>query len=264
MSELAAAVQDVWVTARRGLLRGRREPRLLALPLLQPVLFMLLFGVVLSGVVAVPGVASYPGYLTPGLLVQAVAITAGLAAVGVAQDVRRGMVDRFRTLPVRASAVLFGRTAADLVRIAMTAAVAAAAGVIAGWRVHSGPAAAAAGFLLVLTFGYAVTWLSVVVGLSVRGPGAARVLVPVCLIPLTFVSNVLAPPDTMPSWLRPLAEANPVSAVVTALRLLWGNEPAGSGATPPSAYPLALTWIAAALLLAIPLALHRYRRAPAP
>ena len=96
-----------------------------------------------------------------------------------------------RTLPVRASAVLFGRTAADLVRIAMTAAVAAATGVIAGWRVHSGPAAAVAGFLLVLTFGYAVTWLSVVVGLSVHGPGAARVLVPVCLIPLTFVSNVL-------------------------------------------------------------------------
>ncbi|WP_196279241.1 ABC transporter permease [Catellatospora vulcania] len=264
MSEFAAAAQDAWVTARRGLLRGRREPRLLALPLLQPVLFMLLFGVVLSGVIGVPGVASYPGFLTPGLLVQAVAITAGLAAVDVARDVHRGMLDRFRTLPVPPSAVLFGRTVSDLVRISMTAAVAAATGVIAGWRVHSGPAAAAAGFLLVLTFGYAVAWLSVLVGLSLRTPRAARTAVLVCLVPVTFVSNVLAPEDTMPPWLRPLAEANPVSAVVTALRLLWGNEPATSAADPVSAYPLALAWVAAALLAAIPLALHRYRRLPAP
>ncbi|GIG09647.1 ABC transporter permease [Catellatospora coxensis] len=264
MSELAAAAQDVVVAARRGLLRGRREPRLLALPLLQPVLFMMLFGVVLGGVIRVPGVADYAGFLTPGLIVQAVALTAGLAAVDVARDVHRGMVDRFRALPAPGAAVLFGRTVSDLVRIALTAAVAAATGVIAGWRVHSGPAAAAAGFLLVLTFGYAVAWLSVALGLSARTPRAARTVLLVCLMPLTFVSNVLAPPDTMPPWLRPLAEANPVSAVVTALRLLWGDEPAGSGATPASAYPLALVWIFAALLAAIPLALRRYRRTPAP
>lgn len=264
MTEFAAVAQDAWVAARRGLLRGRREPRLLALPLLQPVLFMVLFGVVLGGVIQVPGVAGYPGFLAPGLIVQAVAFTAGLAAVDVARDVHGGMVDRFRTLPVPGVAMLFGRTASDLVRVAMTAAVAAAAGVIAGWRVLSGPAAAAAGFALVLTFGYAVAWLSVLVGLSARTPRAARAIVLGCLVPLTFVSNVLAPPATMPPWLRPLAEANPVSAVVTALRLLWGNEPAASGASPPSAYPLALAWIAAVLLVAIPLALRRYGRTPAP
>lgn len=261
MSEIAAAAQDALVAARRGLLRGRREPRLL--PLLQPVLFMLLFGVVLGGVIRVPGVADYVGFLTPGLIVQAVAFTAALAAVDVARDVHHGMVDRFRTLPAPGAAVLFGRTVSDLVRIAMTTAVAAAAGVIAGWRVHSGPAAAAVGFLLVLTFGYAIAWLSVALGLSARTPRAARTIV-LRLVPLTFVSNVLAPPDTMPPWLRPLAAANPVSAVVTALRLLWGNEAAGSGATPASAYPLAVAWVAALLLLAIPPALHRYRRMPAP
>lgn len=264
MSEFAAVAQDVWVTARRGLVRGRREPRLLVLPLLQPVLFMLLFGVLLGGVISVPGVAGYPDFLIPGLIVQAVALTAGMAAVDVAGDVRHGMVDRFRALPTPGGAVLFGRTVSDLLRIAMTAAVAAAAGVIAGWRVHSGPAAAAAGFLLVLTFGYAVAWLSVLVGLSARTPRAARAVMPACLVALTFVSNVLAPPETMPPWLRPLAEANPVSAVVTALRVLWGDEPAGSGATAASAYPPALVWIFAVLVAAIPLALRRYRRTPAP
>ncbi|MEV0459090.1 ABC transporter permease [Catellatospora methionotrophica] len=261
MSEFAGAVQDVLVTARRGLLRGRREPRLLVLAVLQPVLFMLVFGVILGGVIRVPGVADYAAFLTPGLLVQAVALAAGLAAVGVARDVRGGMVDRFRTLPVSAASALFGRTGSDLVRVAMTAAVAAGVGVIAGWRVHSGPAAAVAGFALLLTFGYAVTWLSVLVGLCAGAPSTARLLVLACLLPVTFVSSVLAPPATMPPWLRPVAEANPVSAVATALRLLWGNEP---GPRPPMAYALAWGWVVVILLLAVPLALRRYRRSPAP
>lgn len=250
---------DTWVMARRSLLRARRMPRSLALSALQPVLFVLLFVYVLGGSVTVPGI-DYPAFVVPGLLVQAVALTAGLTAAGVAGDVRRGMIDRFRTLPVSGAAVLFGRTVADLVRIMLTGAVAAAAGVVAGWRIHTGPGPAVAGLLLLLAFGYAVTWLCVLVGLSARSPRAAGRTALGWLVALTFVSGALAPTSAMPDWLRPLAEANPVTAVVAALRVLWGDD--ALGATPLPAYPpvLALAWITAMLAVAVPLALRRYRR----
>ncbi|MEV4411117.1 ABC transporter permease [Catellatospora sp. NPDC049609] len=249
-------LRDAGELARRSLLRARRAPRTLVLAALLPLLLLLVFGYVLGGSVTVPG-GGYPTFLVPGVLVQAVALVAGLGAASVAGDVRRGMVDRFRGLPVTSAAVLFGATAADLVRIAVTVAVAAAAGVVAGWRVHTGAAAAAAGFGLLLLFGYAVTWAALLTGLYARSPGAARRTVYACLVPLTFVSGALAPTGTMPPWLRPLAEANPVTAVVTALRTLWGDPTAG---TVLPAYPLALLWPLAVLLVTIPLARRRYRR----
>lgn len=249
----AAGLRDAGELARRSLLRARRAPRTQVLAALLPLLLLLVFGYVLGGSVAVPG---YLGFLVSGVLVQAVTLTAGLGAANVAVDVRRGMVDRFRTLPVGSAAVLTGATAADLVRLAVTVTTGAAAGVVAGWRVDGGPAAAAAGFALLLLSGYALVWASLLVALYASTPGTARRMVYACLIPLAFVSGAVAPTDPMPWWLRPLAEANPVTVTATALRGLWSGTP-GTGL---SAYPLALLWPLAVLLLAVPLARRRYRR----
>jgi ABC-type multidrug transport system permease subunit len=255
-AQAAAGLQDTATMARRSLLRVRRAPQTLVLSALLPLLLLLVFGYVLGGSVAVP-VGGYAAFLVPGILVQAVTLTAGLGAVYVAGDVYRGMADRFRTLPVASAAVLFGTTAADLVRIAVTVAVAAVAGMVAGWRVQTGPAAAAAGFGLLLLYGYAVTWVSVLVGLHAPSPASARRMVYACLVPLTLVSAAIAPTGTMPPWLRPLAEANPVSAVAAALRALWGDGITGTGLP---AYPLALAWPLVVLLVTIPLARRRHRR----
>lgn len=258
---LASAAQDALLLARRGLLGIRRNPDLLIFLTVQPIIFLLLFAYVFGGSIVVPDVA-YREYLVPGILVQAVALSANLTAVNLAADRQRGMLDRFRSLPMSGPAVLAGRTASDLLAIVLVVLVTTLAGLLVGWRIHTGSPRALAGYLLLFLFGYATTWIFALIGLSVRSVDAAQGAGFVWIFPVTFVSNAFVATDALPPWLAPLADWNPISSVALSLRDLWGNAPEGvvRGSGLPAEWPTPLAFLWCALLLGafVPLALSRY------
>jgi ABC-2 type transport system permease protein len=262
MSAGMLAVADGWVIARRNLLELRRAPHLLVFTLIQPVMLVLLFAYVFGGAITVPEVG-YREYLLAGVLVQTAAFGSGVTSVKLAQDVRQGIVDRFRSLPMSRAAVLLGRTTADVVNSLAVTVVMAACGLVIGWRIHTGPAPALAGLLLLLAFGYVMSWISATVGLSVGSVEAAYSAGHLWLFPLTFVSNAFVTTDTLPQPLQAIADWNPVSAITLALRDMWGNAPVGParGSGFPAAHPVAASWLWIVGLLAVfvPLAVHRYR-----
>jgi ABC-2 type transport system permease protein len=264
MSVVALAVQDGWVVTKRNLIKIKRIPDLLIFTTIQPIMFVLLFAYVFGGAIPIPGV-NYKDYLMAGIFTQSIAFGSALTAIGLADDLQRGIVDRFRSLPMSRAAVLIGRTTSDLLNNVLVVTVMGLCGLLVGWRIHTSFPEALAGFGLLFLFGYAMSWVSAVIGLSVRSVEVAQSAGFIWLFPMTFLSNAFVSPATMAKPLQPVAEWNPISSVVLALRDLWGNSAAGvyRGTGWPSHHPFLLSalWSVGILAVFFPLAINRYRRA---
>jgi ABC transporter DrrB family efflux protein len=261
MSLVVGAAHDGWVVTKRNLIKIKRIPDLLIFSTIQPVMFVLLFAYVFGGAIKTSGVG-YREYLMAGIFTQSIAFGSSLTAIGLADDLTKGIVDRFRSLPMSRAAVLIGRTTSDLINNLLVAVVMGLCGLLVGWRVHTGLVGTLAGFAVLFLFGYAMSWISAVIGLTVRSVEVAQSAGFIWLFPLTFLSNAFIPTSTLPSWLRPVADWNPISSIVLAMRQLWGNTGSDRGSGFPAEHPvlLALLWSLGILVVFVPLAIARYRR----
>ena len=249
----SAAFSDAIVIARRNLMTIIRTPQLLVFSTIQPVMFVLLFRFVFGGAINVP-TQNYASFLLPGVFVQTVVFGSTTAAVALAYDLKGGMIDRFRSLPMARSAVLAGRTAADAVRNLFVIVLMIVVGYAVDFRFEGGVLGAIGAMAIALLFGYAFSWFFALVGLLVRDPETAQVAGFVPLFPLVFASSIFVSPATMPSWLRAFAEHQPITKVANAVRGL------SLGTASTRDVVVALLWIAAMLLVFAPLATWRYRR----
>ncbi|HEV8649594.1 MAG TPA: ABC transporter permease [Actinomycetes bacterium] len=259
-SKALRPVRDALAIAGRNLIAYRRVPQLLVFSTIQPVIFVLLFRYVFGGAVrSLPGVP-YVDYLMPGIFVQTTVFGAIGTAVGLATDLKSGLLERFRSLPMARSAVLVGRTVADLARNVFVAALMAAVGFAVGFRVHTSATAFLVGMLLVLWFGYVLSWVFATVGLAVGDPETAQAAAFPVMAPLVFASSAFVPVSSMPGWLQPFAEHQPVSVTASAVRaLVLGGDVLGVSTT---SYVLqSLAWGVGILLVFAPIAVWRYRRA---
>ncbi|HEY5136751.1 MAG TPA: ABC transporter permease [Candidatus Nanopelagicales bacterium] len=258
-------VHDGIVVTRRNLIQTLRVPESVFFSLVQPVIFVLMFAYVFGGAIPVgpgAGADAYREYLVPGIFGQTVAFAAAASTVGLAEDMHKGIVDRFRSLPMAASAVLFGRTAADATRQVLVLFVLSLTGLVVGWRIHNGVAMALEAYLLLLLFAYTVSWVGSWVGLHMPNPETASTAGLIWLFPLTFLSNAFVPINGMPPVIKTIAEWNPVSSLVLACRELFGN-PTG---IVPEVWPLQhaefYTLVSCLVVIAVfaPLAVRHYRR----
>jgi ABC-2 type transport system permease protein/oleandomycin transport system permease protein len=258
-SRLAWAFLDAMVLARRSLLQTLRVPQLIVFVTIQPVMFVLLFRYVFGGAIQVPG-GEYVNFLMPGIFVQTVAFGGVTTGIGLAEDMQRGLVDRFRSLPMAPSAVLTGRTVADLGRNLFTVLIMLAVGFAVGFRPHGTLAEFLLAMLVVIGFSFAFSWISALIGISVHSVEAAQSGGFIWMFPLTFASSAFVPVATMPSWLRPIAEHNPVSVVANSLRGLFHVDPSLTAADTRLALIQSAAWIVGILLVFVPLSVARYRR----
>jgi ABC transporter DrrB family efflux protein len=247
-------VADAFVMTTRLLRQIPRIPELLIFSIIQPIMFVVLFVYVFGGAIRTPGGIPYVQFLLPGVFVQTVAFGGAATGIGLADDLQKGLVDRFRSLPMARSALLLGRTTSDVVRNALTVIVMVAVGMATGFRFHGGALGVIAGLALLLLFEFAFSWIGVLIGLSVKSVEAAQSGGFIWLFPLTFASSAFVPVESMPSWLRGFADHQPVTVTVNALRGWFNGEPVGSTAWQ------ALGWIAGILVIAVPVAVTRYRR----
>lgn len=266
MTAVATAFGEGAVIARRNLLMILRVPELLVNAAVAPAMMTLLFGFIIGGAIDIPGLP-YREFLLDGIFVQAVLFGAVNTGTAIASDLRNGIVNRLMSMPISRTAVLVGRTTSDVVNSAVVIGVTALLGLVVGWRVHSSVLDVVGGLLLLLAFAYALSWLMAVVGLSTPVPEVVSSTGFTVAIPLGFLSNAYVPIDSMPAVLQPIAEWNPVSAIVQALRVQFGNVAPGvdvSGAWPMQ-HPVAASviWIVMLLAVAVPLAVRQYRRAVA-
>ncbi|TFV57969.1 ABC transporter permease [Geodermatophilus sp. DF01-2] len=265
MTAFGAAVSDGLTITRRNLIKVRRVPDLIVFATLSPIMFVLLFRYVFGGAIGgLPPGISYAEFLLPGIFAQTVVFGSTTTGASIAEDLQKGLIDRFRSLPMARSAVLVGRTVADLGLNAISIAVMALTGLVVGWRINSSFGEAVAGFLVLLVFAYAISWLMAVVGLLVRTPEVVNNASFIVIFPLTFVANTFVPLETFPPVLRTFAEWNPVSAVVQAARELFGNTV--PGATVPDVWSLqnpvlyTVIWTALILAVFVPLSVRLYQR----
>ncbi len=259
---LTRFLSDGWVTTRRNLLKIRRVPDILVFTLIQPIMFVLLFTYVYGGVIDIPG-SSYVEFLMAGIFAQTVVFGSTYSGSAMAQDLKDGIIDRFRTLPMSPAAVLVGRTNGDMLINASSMAVMMATGFIVGWRVRSSFLEAAFAVVLLLLFAYSFSWVMAFIGMSVRSPEVINNVSFLVLFPLTFISNAFVPSETLPTPLRVFAEWNPVSSLVQAARELFGNVPAGvpAGDTWTAQNPVLTVLIGMAVMLAIfvPLSIRKFQ-----
>jgi ABC transporter DrrB family efflux protein len=247
-------VSDAVAIAWRGVISYRRVPQLLVFSTIQPVVFVVLFRYVFGGAIRVPGV-DYVDYLMPGIFVQTSVFGALATAIGLAADVKSGLLERFLSLPMARSAVLVGRTLADLSRNVFVVVLMAGVGFLVGFHVHTNALELVLAMLLVLLFGYTLSWVFATVGLFLADPESAQAAAFPIMAPLVFASSSFVPVLTMPGWLQPFARHQPVSVTASAARALILG-------TPVSSYLWqALAWDAAILLVFVPLSVWRYRRA---
>ena len=251
---------DALTMTRRNLTHVRHVPEKLIDVTLQPLMFVLLFAYVFGNAIAVSD-GSYREYLMAGIFVQTLAFAVAGTAVSIADDMAKGAVERFRSLPMSRSAVLVGRAVADLGASLIGLVVMCAAGVVVGWGIHSSVPEALAGFGLLLLFALAMAWVGTLLGLLVRAPDAAQGIAFVTLFPLTFGANAYVSVQDLPSALQTAADWNPLSAVITACRELFGN-PTGLPADPawPLAHPVtaSIFWCVGTIAVCLPLAVRRY------
>lgn len=253
---------DTLVVTWRNLKRIPRIPELAVFAVLQSVMFVLLFAFVFGGAIAMPGGGSYREYLMPGIFAQTLTFAAATTAIGMVDDMQKGLVDRFRSLPMARSAFLTGRTFADVAYNAGILTVLMLSGLAVGWRVRSGVVSFLAGVALALLFAYAMSWLGVWLGMLVPTVEVGQQVGFTVLFPLTFVSNAFVPLKALPSWLQVFAQWNPVSTLTASLRHLWGNPTAPVGAGFPAQHPVLLTvlWVIVLVAVFAPLGVLRYRR----
>lgn len=263
----ARGARDSFVIARRQFTRMFRLPEVFIINLVQPVIFILLFAYVFAGAIEVPdsqgGAGAYREFMMSGFFAQSIAfVTVGTASASVAQDMSRGMVDRFRSLPMSRGAFLTGRTFADVLQNVCVCFVMILVALLVGWRVHDGLLNAAAAFGLLLLVGYAFSWAGSAVGMMVRTPESATSGFILVMFPLTFLSNAFVPPQTLPAVLRHFANWNPFSATVQAVRNLFGNPGVPSDAWPMQHSVLAsVLWSVVLIVIFRTLAVRKYRKA---
>ena len=250
---MLVALGDIAAVTERNVLHLWRVPQLLFFSSVQPVMFVLLFRYVFGGAIQVPG-GNYTNYLLPGIFIQIALFGGASTSVGLATDFKGGIIDRMRTLPMARSAVLAGRTFADLARNVLVVALMLIVGTLVGFRFKGSPIADALGVLLVLAFGYAFSWVFATIGLAVKDPETAQLAGFVPIFPLVFASSAFVPVKTMPGWLQAWANHQPVSIAVNSARALFSGQPAWHWV-----WQL-LIWIVAILAIFIPLAVRQYRK----
>ena len=261
---LKKALVDGAVVARRNLIKIKRVPDLLVFTTASPIMFILLFAYVFGSAIHPPGIG-YREFLIPGIFAQTVIFGATITGAGLAEDMQKGIIDRFRSLPMSRSAVLVGRTTSDVLNNVIVITIMSLTGLIVGWRIRSSVGEALAGFLLLLAFAYAISWIMALVGLVVATPEVVNNASFVIIFPLTFVANTFVPTAKFAPGLRAVANWNPVSAVTQACRQLFGNT--GTGPLPDHPWSLhhpiiyTLIWIVGLLAVFVPLAVRQYERA---
>jgi ABC-2 type transport system permease protein len=257
MSAFAMTVSDTLVLARRNLRRIPRQPDLLIAYTVQPVMFVLLFVFVFGGAIQTPGF-DYVDFLMPGIIVQSIAFGGFVTALGLSEDVQKGLIDRFRSLPMSRGAVLAGRTLSDVPLNCLSLIVLFGVGFIAGFNfIDATVGEIVLGIVLLLVLGYAFSWIFALVGLFSSSPETANSIGFTLLFPLTFASSVFVPVDSMPDGLRQFAEANPFTTVSDAMRALWLGTPAHTDIW------MAFVWCAVLIAVFAPLAVRRYRQVAA-
>jgi ABC-2 type transport system permease protein len=258
---LERAISDGLVITWRNLKRIPRIPELAIFAILQSIMFVLLFAFVFGGAIPLPDGGSYREFLMPGIYAQTIAFAAATTAVGMTDDINKGIIDRFRSLPMSRSAVLTGRTISDVIYNAGILIVLMLSGLAVGWRVNTGILELLAGVGLLLLFTFAMSWIGVWFGTTVPNVEVAQQVSFIVLMPLTFVSNVFVPPDTLPPGLREIADWNPVSALTAATRQLWGNPNPFAAEGFPAEHPILLTLIWVVVLIAVfaPLGVRKYQ-----
>jgi ABC transporter DrrB family efflux protein len=255
VSSLVYTVSDTMVLAKRSLLRIPRAPDLLLSFTVQPIMFVLLFVYVFGGAIATPGFDDYADFLMPGIVAQTMSFGGFVTALGLAEDLKKGLIDRFRSLPMSRSAVLAGRTLADVATNMISLTIMIAVGLIVGFWFSSSPPEVVAGIGLMLLFGYAFSWIFAYCGLVASSGESAQAIGFIVIFPITFISSAFVPVDSMPSWLQPIAENNPFTTVVDAMRALWVDSPAGNDIWG------AVLWCLGLIAVFAPLSVARYRRA---
>ena len=262
-----SVLADSWVIAKRNLIKIKRVPEILVFILISPIMFVLLFAYVFGGAIDVGPDSNYREFLIGGIFAQTVVFGSTFTGAGLAEDMQKGIIDRFRSLPMSRAAVLIGRTASDVVYNVLTLIIMALTGLLVGWTIRNGIFDALAGFALLLVFAYAFSWVMAYVGLLVPSVEVINNASFIVIMPMTFISNAFVPLETFPSALRVFAEWNPVSSVTQAARELFGN-------TSPAAvvsdawslqHPVLYTLIWAVVIVAVfaPLSIARFRRTSA-
>ena len=254
MSSLAYTVADTAVIAKRNLLRIPRQPDLWVSFTIQPLMFVLLFVYVFGGAIQTPGF-DYVDFLMPGIIVQSIAFGGFVTALGLSEDVQKGLIDRFRSLPMSRAAVLLGRTTSDIPTNVVSLTVMVVVGLIVGFNFTTSPFEVAAGILLLLAFGYAFSWIFAFIALMSSSAEGAQALGFMLIFPLTFASSAFVPPESMPAAVEAFAKVNPISTIVDATRALFVGAPAGNDVW------AAVLWIVGLTVVFAALAVHRYRRA---
>jgi ABC-2 type transport system permease protein len=264
MSVLTQSLGDGAVVAKRNLIKVKRVPDLLVFSTLSPIMFVLLFAFVFGSAIPINGV-NYREFLMAGIFAQTVVFGSTITGSSLAEDLQKGVIDRFRSLPMSRTAVLVGRTSADVVNNVIVLVVMSITGLIVGWRIRGSFLEAVAAYLLLLLFAYAISWVMAVVGLVVRTPEVVNNASFIVIFPLTFIANTFVPIDNFPTVLKWIAEWNPVSSVTLAARQLFGN----LGANPPDQstwslqHPALYTvlWSLAILVIFVPLAVRQFKQA---
>jgi ABC-2 type transport system permease protein/oleandomycin transport system permease protein len=249
---MPGVIGDTLVLARRSLVRIPRQPDLLLGFTVQPVMFVLLFVYVFGGAISTPGV-DYVDFLIPGIIIQSMTFGGFPTALGLAEDLKKGLIDRFRSLPMSRAAVLTGRTLADVATNVFQLAVMLAVGFAVGFRFATDVPSVVAGIALALLVGYAFSWVFALIGLIASSPEASNAYGFTILFPVTFVSSAFVPVESMPSWLQPVANHNPFTNMVNAARALFIGTPAGNQVW------LAVAWSLVIATVASVLAVWRYR-----
>jgi ABC transporter DrrB family efflux protein len=247
------ALADTWVLARRNLKRIPRQPDLLTAYTIQPIMFVLLFVYVFGGAIQTPGF-DYVDFLMPGIIVQSIAFGGFVTALGLTEDVHKGLIDRFRSLPMSRAAVLAGRTSSDVLLNCLSLAVLLGVGFVAGFNfIGASVGEVLLGIFLLLLFGYAFSWVFALLGLFATTPETANSFGFMLIFPLTFASSAFVPAESMPDGLEQFANANPFTTMVDAVRSLWLDTPANTDVW------MAFVWCVVLLAIFAPLAVRRYR-----
>jgi len=260
---IASALSDGWVVAQRNVIKIKRVPDILVFVLISPIMFVLLFAYVFGGAIDVPGKVEYKEFLVPGIFAQTVVFGATFTGYGLADDMQKGLIDRFRSLPMARSAVLIGRTTSDVVYNVLSLVIMALTGLLVGWRIREGVLDAVLGFLLLLAFAYAISWIMAYVGLLVPSVEVVNNASFIVIFPLTFVSNAFVPQESFDGVLKTFVEWNPVSTVTQACRELFGNTdpsvavPDSWAMQNPAVYTL--LWAVAIVAVFAPLSARQYR-----
>jgi ABC transporter DrrB family efflux protein len=256
-------VYQSWIMVKRNMIHTKRMPEMLSDVTAQPIMFVLLFAFVFGASITNTGGASYREFLLPGILAQTIVFSAFVVAAGITADVEKGIIDRFRSLPISRSSVLIGRSVAGLIHSSIGIVVMAVTGLAIGWRIRGSIGEAVLAFALLIIFGFGIIWCGILVGSVMRSVEAVNGVMFTVLFPITFLANTFAPTEPMQHWLRVIAEWNPVSSLTQAMRELWGNgPPAAADAQLPLHHPVLATilWSLAITAVFAPFALRAYAR----